>query len=45
VWRAGFLDGYRGFIFCRLMGWYEFLNAAKAAEMRRQDRLRLRSTR
>ena len=45
VWRAGFLDGYRGFIFCRLMGWYEFLNAAKAAEMRRQDRRRLRSTR
>jgi glycosyltransferase involved in cell wall biosynthesis len=35
VWRAGFLDGYRGFIFCRLMGWYEFLNAAKAAELRR----------
>jgi glycosyltransferase involved in cell wall biosynthesis len=36
VWRAGFLDGYRGFVFCRLMGWYEFLNAAKAAELRRK---------
>lgn len=36
VWRAGFLDGYRGFVFCRLMGWYEFLNAAKAAELRRR---------
>lgn len=36
VWRAGFLDGYRGFVFCRLMGWYEFLNDAKAAELRRQ---------
>lgn len=35
VWRAGFLDGYRGFIFCRLMAWYEFLSAAKAAELRR----------
>ncbi len=35
VWRAGFLDGYRGFVFCRLMGWYEFLNAAKAHELRR----------
>jgi len=35
VWRAGFLDGYRGFVFCRLMGWYEFLNAAKARELRR----------
>ncbi len=29
------------FIFCRLMGWYEFLNAAKAAEMRRKDRQHL----
>lgn len=36
VWRAGFLDGYRGFVFCRLMGWYEFLSAAKAAELRRR---------
>jgi glycosyltransferase involved in cell wall biosynthesis len=35
VWRAGFLDGYRGFVFCRLMGWYEFLCAAKARELRR----------
>jgi glycosyltransferase involved in cell wall biosynthesis len=40
VWRAGFLDGYRGFIFCRLMGWYEFLSAAKARELRRQAGLR-----
>jgi glycosyltransferase involved in cell wall biosynthesis len=35
VWRAGFLDGYRGFVFCRLMGWYEFLCATKARELRR----------
>lgn len=35
VWRGGFLDGYRGFVFCRLMSWYEFLNAAKARELRR----------
>lgn len=35
VWRAGFLDGYRGFVFCRLMAWYEFLNAAKARELQR----------
>ena len=35
VWRAGFLDGYRGFVFCRLMAWYEFLSAAKARELRR----------
>lgn len=37
-WRAGFLDGYRGFVFCRLMGWYEFLCATKARELRRQRR-------
>ncbi|MBI2517760.1 MAG: glycosyltransferase family 2 protein [Opitutae bacterium] len=35
VWRAGFLDGYRGYVFCRLMAYYEFLSAAKAAELRR----------
>ena len=33
-WRAGFLDGYRGYVFCRLMAWYEFLSAAKAHELR-----------
>ena len=32
VFRLGFLDGYRGFVFCRLMGIYEFLSVAKAAE-------------
>ncbi|HEY0947733.1 MAG TPA: glycosyltransferase family 2 protein [Opitutaceae bacterium] len=35
VWRAGFLDGYRGFVFCRLMGIYEFLSHAKARELAR----------
>lgn len=34
VLRAGFLDGYRGYIFCRLMAFYEFLGAAKAHELR-----------
>lgn len=38
VWRAGFLDGYRGYVFCRLMAYYEFLSAAKAAELRRTTR-------
>ena len=37
-WRAGFLDGYRGYVFCRLMAWYEFLNTAKARELRRAKR-------
>jgi glycosyltransferase involved in cell wall biosynthesis len=36
VWRAGFRDGYRGYVFCRLMAWYEFLNASKARELRRK---------
>ena len=34
VIRAGFLDGRRGYVFCRLMGFYEFLSAAKASELR-----------
>lgn len=34
VVRAGFLDGYRGYIFCRLMATYEFLSVAKAQELR-----------
>jgi hypothetical protein len=34
--RAGFLDGYRGYVFCRLMAFYEFLSVAKAAELRRR---------
>ncbi len=38
VWRAGFLDGYRGFVFCRLMAWYEFMCASKARELRRGAR-------
>ncbi len=37
-WRAGFLDGYRGYVFCRLMAWYEFLSAAKARELKRLQR-------
>jgi len=35
VIRAGFLDGYRGYVFCRLMAFYEFLSVAKAGELRR----------
>jgi glycosyltransferase involved in cell wall biosynthesis len=38
VWRVGFLDGYRGYVFCRLMGFYEFLGAAKANELKRVAR-------
>ena len=38
IWRAGFLDGYRGYVFCRLMAWYEFLSATKVRELRRLKR-------
>jgi len=33
VLRQGFRDGYRGWVLCRLLAWYEFLSAAKAREM------------
>jgi glycosyltransferase involved in cell wall biosynthesis len=32
---AGFLDGHRGYVFCRLMAIYEFLSVAKARELSR----------
>ena len=35
VFRLGVLDGYRGYVFCRLMAFYEFLSSAKAGELRR----------
>ena len=38
--RAGFLDGYRGYVFCRLMAFYEFVSAAKAQELVRAGRHR-----
>jgi glycosyltransferase involved in cell wall biosynthesis len=43
VLRAGFLDGYRGFVFCRLMSFYELLSSAKAAELRRAPNPRQQS--
>lgn len=39
VLRAGFLDGYRGYVFCRLMGIYEFWNSSKRRELERLSRL------
>jgi glycosyltransferase involved in cell wall biosynthesis len=33
VLKRGFQDGYRGYVMCRLMGWYEFVSAVKAKEM------------
>lgn len=34
VWKQGFRDGYRGYVFCRLLAWYEFVSQAKARERR-----------
>jgi len=35
ILKAGFLDGYRGYVFCKLMGIYEFMNVTKASELDR----------
>lgn len=36
--KGGILDGYPGFVFCRLLGFYEFLSVAKHQEMLAQRR-------
>jgi len=41
VWRAGFLDGYRGYLFCRLLAYYEFLSRAKVVELQLRPPRRL----
>lgn len=35
VLKLGFLDGYEGFVMCRLMAWYELMSVAKHREMTR----------
>ena len=34
--RMGFLDGYPGFVYCRLLSWYEFMIALKIREKKRK---------
>jgi glycosyltransferase involved in cell wall biosynthesis len=34
----GFLDGYAGYVMCRMMGWYEFASIAKFREMQYAER-------
>lgn len=36
VIKQGFRDGYKGFVFCRLLAFYEFLSVVKAVEYRLQ---------
>jgi len=38
LWQGGFLDGIEGYYFARLHGVYEFLCAAKTAELKKQAR-------
>jgi glycosyltransferase involved in cell wall biosynthesis len=38
VLRGGFLDGYAGYVMCRLMAWYEFASIAKYREMNYHER-------
>jgi glycosyltransferase involved in cell wall biosynthesis len=36
LFERGFLDGYPGFVMCRLIAWYEFVSIAKHREMKRR---------
>jgi glycosyltransferase involved in cell wall biosynthesis len=38
VWQRGFLDGWEGYYFARLHGFYEFLCVAKTRELRARSR-------
>jgi hypothetical protein len=39
--KRGFLDGYEGFIFCRLLAMYEALSVFKAYDLRKRAKSRL----
>jgi glycosyltransferase involved in cell wall biosynthesis len=41
VVKCGFLDGYEGYLFCRLLAMYEALNVFKAYELRQRAKSRL----
>jgi glycosyltransferase involved in cell wall biosynthesis len=34
IWKQGFRDGYRGWAFCRLLAWYEYMIILKEREWR-----------
>ncbi len=36
VWKQGFRDGYRGWVLCRLLGWYERMIVLKEREMKKR---------
>jgi glycosyltransferase involved in cell wall biosynthesis len=37
ILKRGFLDGYAGYVFCRLLASYEMMNVFKAHELRRRE--------
>lgn len=41
--RGGFLDGYPGYVLCRLLAWYEFISLAKHRELKRSRKVRGKS--
>ena len=41
VWQRAFLDGWEGYYFARLHGFYEFLSVAKTFEMKKEARTRM----
>jgi glycosyltransferase involved in cell wall biosynthesis len=38
IWKRGFLDGYAGLLFCRLIAFYEFLSVAKYYELVQKEK-------
>jgi glycosyltransferase involved in cell wall biosynthesis len=38
IWKQGFRDGYRGWVLCRLLAWYERMIIFKEHEMSRRSR-------
>ena len=37
VWKQGFRDGYRGWVLCRLLAWYERMTLLKEFELKRRS--------
>jgi len=38
IWKQGFRDGYRGWVLCRLLAWYEWMIVLKEREIRARAR-------
>src|SRR4030095_13515183 len=36
IWKQGFRDGYRGWVLCRLLAWYERMIVSKERELKKQ---------